>query len=533
MNLPAVLDVILGLIFIYLILSLLASEIQELIATVLQWRAEHLKKSIEILLSGNQRRTRNGNKVDDGLLLANQLYENPLIKNINQEAKGWLATIPRQVTWKIGRLYRSLLPRSEEERNQTTFGNTKHTGPSYIPADIFATTLLETLQIPKMVQWLTEVRMERYKNDRLQEIQAIINQYQGEALDDNQVQIVEKAKSYFQKVEKDYNTIIDNFKKKKIGLDSSIERMGESLQRYIDNLSEGENKEQPKNHLIQELMYLKQDSFENIEQAILLGGLHPNIDEVVNLIRYGSATYKEIEGIVKRTDIQNNENLEEFIKRIPEPVKENIAVMAMRTQSRIRSTKEGLDNLRNEIERAYDSSMARASGVYKRNAKGVALLIGFVLAIAANADTFHMINRLSKDSALREIITENAGQIVLRRAGTPTNQQLQNQPVTEENILLDDLKREVNNALADIDLPIGWSQTNWRQQIGAIPDTQTTLPGEAPATPTRPRNFPTALLKIIAGWILSGIAIAMGAPFWFDLLSKVMNVRNAGKRPES
>lgn len=43
MNLPFILDVAIGLIFIYLILSLLASEIQELIATVFQWRAEHLK----------------------------------------------------------------------------------------------------------------------------------------------------------------------------------------------------------------------------------------------------------------------------------------------------------------------------------------------------------------------------------------------------------------------------------------------------------------------------------------------------------
>ena len=38
------------------------------------------------------------------------------------------------------------------------------------------------------------------------------------------------------------------------------------------------------------------------------------------------------------------------------------------------------------------------------------------------------------------------------------------------------------------------------------------------------------VLMMIGGWFISGIAIAMGAPFWFDLLSKVMNVRNAGKK---
>jgi hypothetical protein len=40
MNLPVIIDIIIGLVFIYLSLSLLASEIQELIATVLLWRAK-------------------------------------------------------------------------------------------------------------------------------------------------------------------------------------------------------------------------------------------------------------------------------------------------------------------------------------------------------------------------------------------------------------------------------------------------------------------------------------------------------------
>ena len=52
MSLPLVLDVAIGLAFIYLILSLLASEIQELLTTLLQWRAKHLKDSIEVLLAG-------------------------------------------------------------------------------------------------------------------------------------------------------------------------------------------------------------------------------------------------------------------------------------------------------------------------------------------------------------------------------------------------------------------------------------------------------------------------------------------------
>ncbi len=52
MNLPFILNVLISVVFIYLILSLLASEIQELITTLLQWRAKHLKDSIESLISG-------------------------------------------------------------------------------------------------------------------------------------------------------------------------------------------------------------------------------------------------------------------------------------------------------------------------------------------------------------------------------------------------------------------------------------------------------------------------------------------------
>jgi hypothetical protein len=54
MNFPAMLDVAIGLFFIYLTLSLLVSGIQELIATVLEWRAKQLKEAIQIILGDNE-----------------------------------------------------------------------------------------------------------------------------------------------------------------------------------------------------------------------------------------------------------------------------------------------------------------------------------------------------------------------------------------------------------------------------------------------------------------------------------------------
>jgi hypothetical protein len=34
------------------------------------------------------------------------------------------------------------------------------------------------------------------------------------------------------------------------------------------------------------------------------------------------------------------------------------------------------------------------------------------------------------------------------------------------------------------------------------------------------------------GCFITGVALSLGAPFWFDLLNKLVNLRSAGKKPE-
>ncbi len=90
MSLPAIVDVAIGLIFIYLILSLLASEIQEFIATIFQWRSKHLRESIEILLNGGiPDKNLNSSQVKKEILkakkLVNKIYQHPLINSLNYD----------------------------------------------------------------------------------------------------------------------------------------------------------------------------------------------------------------------------------------------------------------------------------------------------------------------------------------------------------------------------------------------------------------------------------------------------------------
>ncbi|MGJ5676264.1 MAG: hypothetical protein ACR9NN_22105 [Nostochopsis sp.] len=506
MNLPFILDVAIGLIFIYLILSLLASEIQELIATVFQWRAEHLKKSIEILLAGDVDSAEEAHVIE----LANSIYDNPLVKNINQEAKGLFVTIPRKITWAIGSLYRRLTKsRLGTDKVKSTFGDEKHSGPSYISADIFATTLIETLQIPALVQRLTESRLNKFKEERLAEIEEIIIRLQEQTSDNYRfTEFLSNIYKDFSELGSEFEKASWNFHQNKASLKTSLNRMAESLDRYIDSFKAEMPEDELSNKYLQKLIFFKQDNFDNIQQAILLGGLQPNIKEVVQTIDKNSEIYKEIKAAIQDQDSDAYKGIQEAFQtietKLPNSVVENLDVLAKRAQARIKTTEEGMNALRLEIENTFNSSMERASGVYKRNAKGAAIIIGLAIAITANADAIHMVRRLSKDSALRDTITNSAGELAVQK-GT---------------IDLEQLRQEADQALTNISLPIGWSDANLQQQIKWTRQSKNTFPY-------------LKILGLIPGWILSGIAIAMGAPFWFDLLSKIVNVRNAGSRPSS
>ncbi|MBV6625536.1 MAG: hypothetical protein KI793_21850 [Rivularia sp. (in: Bacteria)] len=505
MNLPFILDIALGLVFTYLILSLLASEIQELLATLLQWRAAHLRKSIEILLAGGVRSSEEAKIIQ----LVNQIYSNPLLKNINQEAKGFLATLPRKATWAVSSLTRPFkIPRPGTTRNETIFGNGKHSGPSYIPADIYATTLMETLQIPDFSQKLSESRLEKFKDQRLAEIQNILFTLEGQVQGDEKfTNFLNLIYQEFADMQADFEKILWNYNQKKANLDTSVSRMAESFDRYIDTFQTEIPESEYTRGAVRKLNFLKQDTFASSQRAIMLGGLQPNVNEIVQLMKKGSTVYKEFEEAIKDKDNQTYQNFQQLTNLLPQSITENLTVLAHRTKTRIDKTESGINVLKQEMENSFNSSMARASGVYKRNSKGVALLIGFIIAVTANADAFHMISRLSTDSALRNTIVNNAGNILVRN---------------QENLNYVDigtLRSQTEEALSDISLPIGWTEVNIKQQVGTYSSNS---------------GGWTSLFRFaraIPGWIISGIAIAMGAPFWFDLIGKVSKVRNTGSKP--
>jgi hypothetical protein len=237
-----------------------------------------------------------------------------------------------------------------------------------------------------------------------------------------------------------------------------------------------------------------------------------------------------------------------LLNKLPKSVKQSFEILARRSQKQLQRTTNNVEHFREEVAVWFDRSMSRASGVYKRNAKGVAILIGLILASSTNTDTFYIANRLSSDSDLREVITEQA--VNLRPSPSPS-------PTESPRITPDDLraiKVQTDEILKELTLPIGWKPVNLSQQLGCPQTSNTEIddpadwaiffsdclpPGQAPSdnwmqniAQVGVQNW-LAIPKLLLGWLLSAIAISMGAPFWFDLLNKVVNVRNSGSKPSS
>ena len=125
----------------------------------------------------------------------------------------------------------------------------------------------------------------------------------------------------------------------------------------------------------------------------------------------------------------------------------------------------------------FDSAMERLSGVYKRRQLLVSWLLALLLAIMFNIDSIHLFRTLWQHPALAAQIGSAPGAL-----DSAALQQLWT-------------------------LPIGWSSF--------------------------PPVLDAGLVLQVAGWLVTASTTLFGAPFWFDLLQRAINLRSTGAKPAS
>jgi hypothetical protein len=151
-----------------------------------------------------------------------------------------------------------------------------------------------------------------------------------------------------------------------------------------------------------------------------------------------------------------------------------------------------IQELHKGIETWFNDAMDRVSGWYKRRTQLFVVIIATFLVGLSNADTLRIVRTLSHDPALRQELSKKAEDL-MKQPGSPASPSMGLKEAVKE-------LEEVQTA----GIPLGWTAApQGREWIN----------------------------KII-GLILSVFATSLGAPFWFDVLNKIVPIRSVGASPE-
>jgi hypothetical protein len=195
------------------------------------------------------------------------------------------------------------------------------------------------------------------------------------------------------------------------------------------------------------------------------------------------------------------ENIRANIRNIDNPAVQRVLLSA------VDSAQGDLNRAQLNIEAWFNSSMDRVSGWYKRTTQWWLFAIGLVIAIGMNIDTVTIADYLYRMPKVREAVVMKAD-AYLKAASTATS--AGTTKTSEEHY--DAAKTE----LQSLSLPIGWGPERERRGPGG----------------RKNDDLWNGSVLPVLGWLITALAATMGAPFWFDLLNKVMVIRSTVKPHE-
>jgi hypothetical protein len=168
---------------------------------------------------------------------------------------------------------------------------------------------------------------------------------------------------------------------------------------------------------------------------------------------------------------------------------------------------------RKDVEKHFDDAMDRASGWFKRYTQVVALVASAVLVIGANVDTVEISKSLASSPEVRTKTMEIAAEML--KDAKAKEERIKTTLGQDKDAVKEAVERtkeslEVyNRAMSGMEssgLQLGWKK------------------------PSRDRDFWWYLTKAV-GLLVSIFAVSLGAPFWFDILQRFMQVRASGASP--
>ena len=204
----------------------------------------------------------------------------------------------------------------------------------------------------------------------------------------------------------------------------------------------------------------------------------------------------------KISDVRKIDDVRTGVSKLPDgDLRRSLTLLLDESEQR-------LDAFEHALEGWFNGQMDRVTGWYKRKVQLIVMAIAFVITVGLNADSIAIVKRLSNDSALRASLVTLAQEEAKKPLATggqsrqpqgQTADELANELGTRVTAVQDGLNKVQGLGVA---IGFGWKSKDF--------DWRTAIPG----------------------WLLTAFAISLGAPFWFDMLNKVISIRSAGKAPD-
>jgi hypothetical protein len=162
----------------------------------------------------------------------------------------------------------------------------------------------------------------------------------------------------------------------------------------------------------------------------------------------------------------------------------------------------------------YGETMDRVSGRYARKAKTWLFVIGCLLALMLNADTWRLVKTYQREPARRRAAAVLAESFASSQMATLASTRDSAAAQKAMQAAANELSSQMDTSGA---IPLGWHAKN--RPFAECGENRWCKTG--------------GVARLLVGVLLTGVAISFGAPFWFDLLSKVANARSAGRKPDA
>lgn len=213
---------------------------------------------------------------------------------------------------------------------------------------------------------------------------------------------------------------------------------------------------------------------------------------------------------------------------------------------------------RNAVEKHFDAVMDRASGWVKRRQQKVAFLASAVLVTVANVDTIVLATSLASNPEARiklveiaqDRLTEAKSKVGEIEGQAKNSKGLDKSRGQEEKTQAEDPAKPTNPQTVDATTQAEQSSEDSSKPVKSESDDalnaakqrtedarkavrQAELALQSAGLPMGWKQWPSPIewpAKVV-GLLVSIFAVSLGAPFWFDMLQRVMRVRQAGISP--